>query len=104
MTVIHRLSRNLNYRLLTAIMGLLLLIAPLIASCGTPAPLQFINLDMHLPAQALNAPVVGPLPDNTPMRVGITFKVSQSILNHFDSQKIQPGHPSNLEQAANQIG
>ncbi|HYK84754.1 MAG TPA: S53 family peptidase [Ktedonobacteraceae bacterium] len=104
MTVLHRLSRNLNYRLLAAITGILLFTAPLLASCGTPAPLQFTNLDLHLPAQALNAPVVGPLPDTTPLRVGITFKVSQSVLNHFDSQKIQPGHPSNLEQFANQIG
>lgn len=103
MTVIYRLSHYLHYRFLGALVGLLLLAAPLV-SCGTPAPLQFTNYDLHLPAQALNAPVVGPLPDSTSMRVGITFKISQSVLDHFDSQKIQPGHASKLEQAANQIG
>lgn len=103
MTSIHRVTHYLNYRLLAGVMGLLLLVVPL-ASCGTPAPLQFTTIDLHLPAQALNAPVVGPLPDATPMRVGITFKVSQSVLDHFAKQKIQPGHPSGLEQFANQIG
>src|SRR5204862_6478331 len=53
---------------------------------------------------ALNSPVVGPLPDNTQLRVGITFKVSQSVLDKFDRLKIQPGHKSNLEKFANQIG
>ncbi len=102
MTIIHRLMHHLNYRVLAGVMGLLLAIP--MASCGAPAPLQFTTVDLHLPAQALKAPVVGPLPDTTPMRVGITFKVSQSVLDHFAKQKIQPGRPSGLEQFASQIG
>ena len=83
---------------------LLLLFSPLVASCGAPAPLQMTPIDLGIPQAALNSPVVGALPDNTQMRVGITFKVSQSVLDKFDRQKIQPGHKSNLESFANQIG
>ena len=103
MRVQHRLASFFTYRILASVVGLLLLGVPL-ASCGTPAPLQFTAIDLHLPAQAQNAPVVGSLPGTTQMRVGVTFKVSQSVLDHFDSQKIQPGHKSGLEQFANQIG
>src|SRR5438132_5453327 len=97
-------SRSGSGRVLAGALACLLLLVPL-ASCGTtPAPLQFTALDLHLPPEALHAPVAGPLPDNTAMRVGITFKVSQSVLDHFDKQKIQPGKRSNLENFANQIG
>ncbi len=109
MTLLYRLTRHANDRVragvlrILRILGPLLVLAPL-AGCGTPAPLQFTTIDLGLPPAALNSPVVGPLPDNTQMRVGVTFKVSQSVLDHFDHQKIQPGKRSNLENFANQIG
>src|SRR5438874_13428607 len=106
MALLYRLTRHLNNRVpagVFRILGLLLVLAP-VAGCGTPAPLQFTTIDLGLPPAALNSPVVGPLPDNTQMRVGVTFKVSQSVLDHFDHQKIQPGKRSNLENFANQIG
>ncbi len=95
----------MHSHVLAGVLGLVLLLAPL-AGCGGSAsnPLQLVNINLGLPPAALNAPVVGPLPDNTPMRVGITFKVSQNVINHFQQQKIQPGHPSHLEKFANQIG
>src|SRR3954451_15407855 len=104
MALLYRLTRHLNNRVpagVFRILGLLLVLAPL-ASCGTPAPLQFTTINLGLPPQALNSPVAGPLPDNTQMRVGIPFKVSKSALDHFDHQKIQPGKRSNLEKFANQ--
>src|SRR5437588_9177398 len=109
MTLLYRLTHHINDRVpvgvlrVLRILGLLLVLAP-VAGCGTPAPLQFTTIDLGLPPAALNSPVVGPLSDNTQMRVGITFKVSQSVLDHFDHQKIQPGKRSNLENFANQIG
>src|SRR6266487_6543151 len=98
------LSRSAPGRVLAGTLAFLLLLVPLASCSTTPPPLQFATLDLHLPPEALNAPVAGPLPDNTPMRVGITFKVSQSVLDRFDKQKVQPGKRSNLENFANQIG
>ncbi len=98
------LSRFAPRRVLAGVLACLLLLVPLASCSTTPPPLQFAALDLHLPPEALNAPVVGPLPDNTPMRVGVTFKVSQSVLDRFDKQKVQPGKRSNLENFANQIG
>src|SRR6266480_1921241 len=109
MTLLYRLTHHINDRVpvdvlrVLRILGLLLVLAP-VAGCGTPAPLQFTTIDLGLPPAALKSPVVGPLSDNTQMRVGITFKVSQNMLDHFDHQKIQPGKRSNLENFANQIG
>src|SRR5438046_8102281 len=104
MILLKSLLYKSHYRVAAAFFGLLLLISPLLASCGAPAPLQMATIDLGIPQVALNSPVVGPLPDNTQLRVGITFKVSQSVLDKFDRQKIQPGHKSNLEKFANQIG
>ncbi|GAC1380914.1 MAG: S53 family serine peptidase [Ktedonobacteraceae bacterium] len=103
MSVLNKLSFSVRGHLCVSLFGLLLLLMPL-ASCGTPAPLQFTTLNIGIPPQALNSPIVGPLPDNTQMRIGVTFKVSQSVLDHFDHQKIQPGQRSGLENVANQIG
>ncbi|HLZ81309.1 MAG TPA: hypothetical protein VKP04_06730, partial [Ktedonobacteraceae bacterium] len=86
-----------NRRIVAGWLGLLLLLTPILASCGAPAPLQMTTIALGIPQAALNSPVVGPLPADTQMRVGITFKVSQSVLDKFDRQKIQPGHTSNLE-------
>ncbi len=108
MALLRKFARPARGRFLTGIIACLLFFVPL-ASCAPmsgpgPEPLQFVAIDLHLPALALNAPVVGPLPDNTQMRVGITFKVSQSILDQFDKQKIQPGKRSQLENFASRIG
>src|SRR6266700_3576936 len=102
--LLYRLSRFPGGRVLAGMLGLLLLLAPLAGCVGPSAPLQFTTLNIGLPPEALNSPVVGPLPDNTQMRIGVTFKVSQSVLDHFDQQKIESGKRSNLENFANQIG
>jgi len=72
----------------------LLLILVLLAACGgsgptvsvptpTPVSLSFTTLDLGLPPQALNAPVVGTVPDSTILHVGITFKINEDQLNHL---------------------
>jgi kumamolisin len=103
MALINKLISLAWSRTLAGILGLLLLLVPL-ASCGTPAPLRFVTINTGLPSQALNAPVVGPMPDNTKLHVRVTFKINQAVLNRLNSQKIQPGQRSHLENFANQIG
>lgn len=105
MAVIDRFSRCVSKRAVVAVLGLLLLSSPL-AGCGTtvPAPLRFVPIDLGLPPQALNAPVVGPLPTTKVLHVRITFKINQAILNRLNGQKLQPGQPSHLESLANRFG
>ncbi len=86
------------------LLGLMLLLLPLLASCGGPTPISFTSLDLGIPAAAANSPVTGSVPDNTPMHVGITFKMSQNLLNHLGSQTPQARTPSHVEKFANQLG
>jgi kumamolisin len=99
----YKHSRFAYGRVLAGLIGVLLLFAPL-SSCGGPNPIQFVPINLGIPPQALNSPVTGNLPDNTKMHVGITFKISQNLLNKLSSQKVQPGQPSHLEKIANQLG
>lgn len=82
----------------------LLVLVPLLASCATTAQLEFVPMDLGIPAQALQSPIVGPLPESTKLHVAITFKVNQGIINTLDGQPIHPGQHSKLEQFANKIG
>ncbi len=84
-----------------------------LVSCGgsasttptpTPVTIQFVTFNLGIPAQALNAPVVGPLPDNTRMHVVATFKANQALLNQLNKQKVKPGQSTDLKNLANQIG
>ena len=86
------------------LLGLMLFLLPLFASCGGPSPIPFTSLDLGIPAAASNAPVTGSVPDTTPMHVGITFKISQNILNHLGTQTPQANTPSHVEKVANQLG
>jgi len=80
MTLLKRLLYNNNRHAVAGLLGLLLLLSPLVASCGAPAPLQMTPINLGIPQAALNSPVIGPLPDTTQLRVGITFKVCQDIM------------------------
>ena len=82
----------------------LLVVVPLLSSCATSAPIELVPIDLGIPTQALQSPIVGPLPDSTKLHVAITFKVNQNIINTLDRQPIHPGQHSKLEQFANQIG
>src|SRR5205085_5649994 len=72
---------------------------PVITPTPTLPPLTWTTFDLHLPSEALNAPVVGPLPDDTVLHVSVTFKVNQQELNMLQAT---PGQ--NLENYANQLG
>ena len=102
-TLKHGYSRQPLCRLAIITLALFLLFVPLLASCGAPAPLQFVAIDLGIPSPGLNSPVSGPLPDATKLHVRITFKVNQSLLDKLSSQ-VHPHQPSHLEQLANQIG
>ncbi len=104
MSLLYSTLRSRSGRMLMGLLGLVLLLAPLASCGGTPAPLQITTLSLGIPAVALNSPVVGNLPNDTPMHVRITFKINQNTLNQMQNQKIQPGTSSNLEQFAGKIG
>jgi subtilase family serine protease len=74
-----------------------------LAACNNPAPLQFVPVNLGIPSQALNSPVVGPVPDATKLHMRITFKVSQGVITKLSSQ-VHPRQPSRLENVANSIG
>lgn len=96
-------TRRLYAQMLAGLLALVLFIAPL-SSCGGSNPIQFVPINLGIPSQALNSPVTANLPDTTKLHVGITFKISQNLLNKLNSQHGQPGQPSHLEQFANQLG
>jgi kumamolisin len=95
------------------VMGLLALWLVL-AGCGggsnetaapTPTPTtsalgNFTTFKLNLPAEALNAPVKGPLLDDTPMHVAITFKLNQQTMNKLKTSS----KSEDLESQANQLG
>jgi len=83
---------------------ILFILFPLLASCGTPAPLEFVPIDLGIPSQALKSPIVGQLPGSTVLHVRITFKVSQNLINKLATQPVHPKQKSRLEELANQIG
>ena len=101
-------------RLVPCLAGVLLVV---LASCGgpgttttpTPTPslptgLQYTTFDLKLPPEALNAPVVGPLPDSTPLHVSISFKLNQQVVNQLNTKKVQKGQGQNTQSLANQLG
>jgi subtilase family serine protease len=74
----------------------------------TPTPpvpaIQFTNYDLKLPAKALNAPILGDLPGNTQLHVGITFKVNQSVLDQLKKQEIKLGQKVDAQLIARRVG
>jgi kumamolisin len=113
MDITDGVSSRVHRKILVGVMGLLALWLVL-AGCGggsdqtatpTPTPTtsvlgNFTTFKLNLPAQALNAPVKGPLPDDTAMHVAITFKLNQQTMNKLkNSSKSQ-----DLESQANQLG
>jgi len=108
-----RVSSRVHRKISVGVMGLLA-IWLVLAGCGggsnqtaapTPTPTtsvlgNFTTFKLNLPAQALSAPVKGPLPDDTPMHVAITFKLNQQTMNKLKAS----GKSQDLESQANQLG
>ncbi len=108
---LYRAHHTFFVRSLAGFFSLLFVLLPL-AACNIPnipnIPqtdiLRPTNLQLDIPAAATNAPVIGPLPDDTILHIRISFKLNQNALNQAAQQKIQPGQPSHLEQFASKIG
>ena len=94
-------ARGVN---LSALILLLSFSLATLVSCGQAAPIQYVSLNMAIPAAALSSPVKGPLPDATVLHVGITFKIDPKALAEAGQQPIQPGQSSNLEALAKRLG
>ena len=100
--VCHVSGKHISIGLLT-----LLLLLPSLISCSapsTPQVLKFTSLDLGIPTEAMNSPVVGQLPNNTVLHVRVTFKLNPQWLKRVEQQPIQPGKQSKLENFASQIG
>src|SRR5215831_4665155 len=103
-------SRTLA-RVAQCIVGLLLVV---LAGCGgtstvgptptVPPPFQSTVFDLHLPPEALNAPVVGSLPDSTVLHVGISFKLNQQVIDQLNTKKVPKGQNQNAQDVANKLG
>ena len=78
--------------------------SPAVTPTPTPVHVAYTPFNLGLPAAALNAPVVGPLPDSTPLHVHVAFKLNQQILNKLNSQKVQTGKSQSIDSVANQLG
>jgi hypothetical protein len=113
MDVMDSVSSRVHRKISVGVMGLLA-IWLVLAGCGgggnqtatlTPTPTtsvlgNFTTFKLNLPTQALSASVKGPLPDNTPMHVAITFKLNQQTMNKLKTS----GKSQDLESQANQLG
>jgi kumamolisin len=88
-----------------------LMVLFLLAACGgetanqnptpTPPSSTLTNIDLGIPGVALNSPVVGPVPDDMPMHVTITFKVNQEVMDQIAT----PGsEDTDLATKANELG
>ncbi len=107
-----------RWRRLFGTPGSLALICALLcvlAACGgstsnlLPTPtvgqLQFTTINLKLPAAAYNAPVVGPLPGNTQLLLGVTFKVNPKALpTTGNGTQVTSGQDIDLSKYANQYG
>lgn len=96
---------------LSRLMGLLPLLLVLVSGCiSSPmptvpqTPLDIVSYDLHLPAELLNAPTVGPLPDTMLLHVGFSFKTNQQLLDELGSHKAQKGQGQGLSSFANRLG
>src|SRR5260370_41145573 len=62
----HTSARRAFGRIETSVCGsLLLILVPLLTSCGGLAPPEYTPLDLGIPAQALKSPLSAPFADST---------------------------------------
>lgn len=78
--------------------------SPAVVPTPTPVHLTLVPLNLGIPAQALNSPVVGSLPANQELHVHVAFKMNQQLLNKLNQQKVQTGKSQSLDSVANQLG
>ncbi len=108
------LSKLPLYRHSQILAGAVTLLLFFLAGCGGPNPvtvptptiptIQFTVIDLKLPAAALNAPVIGSVPDDAILHVSVTFKINQQLLDQMNKKKIQTGQNEDLAGLANKLG
>ena len=108
---LSKLPRHRHGQVLAGVVALLLFF---LAGCGGPNPvtvptpttpaIQFTVIDLKLPAEALNAQVIGSVPDDTILHVSVTFKTNQQTLDQLNQKKVQTGQNQDLEGLANKLG
>lgn len=113
------LQRHQSRWHLLQITAFLMLLLPLaLAACGgddttknatpTPAPTnastQMVNFDLGIPKAALDSPVVGDLPGDTLLKVNVSFKPNEELLNKLDTQKGKTDDQTDAASYANQLG
>lgn len=87
----------------------------LLVACGGPNPVttptltplppfQYTTIDLKLPPEALNAPVVGSVPADTILHVSVAFKTNQQVLNQLNQKKVPVGQTQNVQDLANKLG
>jgi kumamolisin len=75
-----------------------------VATSTSSSQAQFSPVDLGIPSAALNSPVVGPLPGDTPMHVRLTFKIKNQQPQGSQPQSGTVGQSQDLQKLANQIG
>src|SRR5690348_3392353 len=110
--------RQSRWHVLQITTFLMLLLPLALAACGgddttksatpTPAPTnastQMVNFDLGIPKAALNSPVVGDLPGDTLLKVNVSFKPNEELLNKLDTQKGKTDDQTDAASLANQLG
>lgn len=104
MLLTSTLYRSIRGKIMTILLGMLLIMLPL-AGCDQPVdPFQPTPIDLGIPTAALNSPIVGPLPADTVLHARITFKINPDWLKKAEQEPLKPGTPSHLESFANKLG
>lgn len=68
-------------------------------------PNQRVPLDLGIPQKALQATVLSPLPDSTPMHVVVSFTLNAALLSHLSADpRMRLGQSIDVASLANQIG
>lgn len=75
------------------------------ASSPTPTPvLQFTTLDPGLPPQALNAPIIGTVPDTQMLYVDVALKVNQATLSQLGTNYSHAANGASVSNVAQKLG
>lgn len=69
-----------------------------------PPAVQYSSYKLQIPQQAMNAPIVGNVPDTTPLHLTVSFKPNEAALKQLDSGSKQSSTTYTSDQLAKQIG
>ncbi|HEY0752776.1 MAG TPA: S53 family peptidase [Ktedonobacteraceae bacterium] len=76
----------------------------LASSTPTNLALQVTPLDLGIPTQALNAPIVGQMSAGQILHIGITFKINPDVLKQIDQSGLDNGQNAQGSNIASKLG